>query len=106
MQFEPDDLGIDLNAAGEGAETAIDAGDDVFTPDRIGEIEDAVGDKFLMLHGVDRGIDDARHDHLTGGEFHLAPDFPFVLVPPIGGAGVGDRAAGAYARSLGGPVLA
>jgi hypothetical protein len=33
LQLEPDDLAIDLNAAGKGSKAAIDAGDDVLVPD-------------------------------------------------------------------------
>jgi len=33
LQFEPDDLGVDLNAAGKSAEAAINAGNNP-TPDR------------------------------------------------------------------------
>jgi hypothetical protein len=61
LQFDPNDLAIGLNAAGKGAEAAIDAGDDVvLAPDHIGEAQDAVGGDFRMLHRVPCRIDDAR----------------------------------------------
>ncbi|MGB7035302.1 MAG: autotransporter outer membrane beta-barrel domain-containing protein, partial [Xanthobacteraceae bacterium] len=85
LQFEPDDLAVDLNAAGKGAETAIHPGDDVFAPNRTGEVQDAVGDDFRMLHRIDRRIDNAGHDDFAWRQLHLAPDFPFMLMAGVGG---------------------
>ena len=51
-QFHPHDIAVNLDPSGEGAESAIDAGDHIFSPDYVGVVDDSVGDQFGMLDKV------------------------------------------------------
>ena len=53
LQFEPDDLGVDLNATREGSKAAIYSSDDVLASNQVGKIQDTVGNEFRMLYRVD-----------------------------------------------------
>ena len=90
FEFHPDDIAIHLQAPGEGAEAAIDTGDDVFAADDLGILDDAVGDKLGMFDEIGCRIDDAGNNHLAVGKFDVAPDLPFMPVARIG-AGKGQR---------------
>src|SRR5262245_41789636 len=51
-ELHPHDLGIDLQPAGEGAEAAVDAGDDVLATDHARILHDAVRHQLGMLDEV------------------------------------------------------
>src|SRR5215831_13740954 len=79
----PHDLGVDLQPAGEGAEAAIDAGDDVLGSHHARVLHDAVRHQLGMLDEVRGGIDHARDDDLAVGQLHILPHFPFVAVAGV-----------------------
>src|SRR5262249_60471469 len=78
-ELHPRDLGVDLQPAGEGAEAAIDSGDDVLGP-HARVLHDAVGHQLGVLDEVRGGIDHARDDDFAVGQLHVLPNFPFVAV--------------------------
>src|SRR6516162_7170637 len=79
------DVGIELAVAGEGAKTAIGAGNDALAPDDVGEAADSLRDEFGMLDIIGRGVEDARDEDLVVGQLGFLPDRPFMLVPRVGG---------------------
>src|SRR4029434_8346262 len=67
------------------AETAVGAGDNVFSADDFSEREDAIGYQFRMLDEIGGVSDDTRNQDLSGGEFHVAPNFVFMFVADVAG---------------------
>src|SRR6185369_10302339 len=90
-QLVPDDVGVDLDPTGEGAEAAVAARDDVLTTDHVGVALDALGDQVRMLDEVGGGVDDAGDEDLAGREVDALPHLPLVPVP---GVGAGNHEAG------------
>src|SRR6516165_10012222 len=68
-ELHPHDLGVDLQPAGEGAEAAIDAGDDVLGSHHARVLHDAVRHQLGMLDEVRGGIDHAGMMILPSGSF-------------------------------------
>ena len=83
-KLHPHDLGVDLDAAGKGAEAAVGAGDDVLAADHLGVLHDAVGDELRMLDEVRGGIDHAGDDGLAVRQLDVLPHLPLVAVARIG----------------------
>ena len=97
MQRQPDDLGAgdkrpelgphhlggrapDVRGLGEAA---VRAGDDVLGPDDLREANDTFGDEFRMLE-EDSGVrNHARNENLSGRQFDVFPDAPFMFVARI-----------------------
>src|SRR3984893_14261356 len=63
-ELHPHDFGVDLQPAGEGAEAAIDPGDDVLRSHHARVLHDAVRHQLGMLAEVLVGVDHARDDDL------------------------------------------
>jgi hypothetical protein len=56
------------------AETAVGAGDNVFSADDVGESDDAIRYQFRVLDEVGGMADDTGDQEFSGGKFHVAPD--------------------------------
>ena len=54
-------------------------------PTRPRIADDSIGHQLRVLHDVGVVRDDAGDKNLALGQFHIAPDFPFVLVARVGG---------------------
>ena len=67
------------------AEAAVGAGDDVFAADDFSERDDAIGYQFRVLDKIGGVADDAGNQDFSGGQFHVAPDFEFMLVTDVAG---------------------
>src|SRR5579883_1582087 len=64
--------------------TAIGSSNQVLASDESGQSRDTLGHQLRMLHDIGGVADHARDKHLAGGQLHLAPHLPFVLVARIG----------------------
>ena len=62
LKLRPGDLRMHTTA-----KPAIGRGDDVVAADRLGKVDDPLGDEFGVLDEVGRVADDAGHDHLALG---------------------------------------
>jgi hypothetical protein len=76
LELEPDDVGVHLDSAGEGAKTAIDPGQHVFSPDHVRVSGNALSHQFRVLDEVGRGVDHARDNNLALRELDILPDLP------------------------------
>ena len=67
------------------AQAAVGAGDHVLAADDFSERDNAIGDQFRMLDEIGGVADKAGDEEFSGGEFHVAPDFEFMLVADVAG---------------------
>ena len=65
------------------AKAAVRTGDDVLASDGLGEGDEPVGDEFRVFHDVGGVADYAGDEDLAFGQFHIAPDFVFMLVTHV-----------------------
>src|SRR4030095_13978461 len=67
------------------AQAAVGAADDVFSAGDFSERNDAIGYQFRVLDEIGSVADDAWDEDLSGGEFHVAPDFVLMFVADVTG---------------------
>ena len=55
----------------------------VLSADEFSEGDDGIGDEFRMLDELRGVAGNSRDQDLSGGEFHVGPDFVFMLVTDV-----------------------
>ena len=83
-ELHPDDLAVDLHAARERAEPAIDAGNHVLGSHDLGVLRDPIGDQFRMFDEIRGRVDDAGNDNFSVRQLDVVPDLPLMTVSGIG----------------------
>src|SRR5262249_38610864 len=84
-ELRPDDAFVNFLAAGEGAESAIGAGDDVLAPDDPRKAHDALGHQLRMLDEYARLRNGPRDENHAIGKSDVLPYAPLVLVARVRG---------------------
>src|ERR1700704_141166 len=84
FEFGPHDRGVNPAIERPLRKAAIGARNYVFTADGLGKTYDTLCNKLRMFHHIGGMADDAWNERLAGGQFHILPDLPFVLVSRIG----------------------
>ena len=80
LELRPED-GFSPHA---GAQSAVDAGDDVLSPDHARVLEDALRHQFRVLDPIREVADDAGDQDLAVRQLDLLPHLPFVIVAGTG----------------------
>ena len=84
FQLRPHNRGMHPPVERALREAAIGARDHVLAPQEFRVTHNALGHQFGMLDDIRRVADDAGDQNLPVRQFHILPDFPFVLVARIG----------------------